>query len=58
MTQDKLEKLLRRARQEVFDKPSRGKAIIWLKRQLEPYWNARAEQLKHEHAQRLLRLYD
>ena len=33
-----LERMLRKARQQIWDKPERWKAIAWLKRQLEPYW--------------------
>ena len=41
-----MEKMLRKARQQVFDKPSRGKAIKWLKKQLEPTWKARRDALE------------
>lgn len=42
-----LEQLLRKARQQVFTKPRRERAIVWLKRELGKYWTvqdaARAE---------------
>ena len=55
--QTHLEKLLRQARQQVFDKPKRGKAIKWLKRELAPYWQKRADEMEHQRGQRLLRMW-
>lgn len=57
MTQDQLERMLRKARQQVFDKPGREKTIKWLKRQLKPYWDKRHAQVMHEYGQRMLRLW-
>ena len=52
-----LEHLLRKARQQVFDKPGRSKAIRWLKRQLQPYWTEHAAEMEHQRGQRMLRLW-
>lgn len=58
LRQQKLESLLRQARQKVFDSPDMDKVILWLKRQLEPYWIERQNKLKQLHDEHMLRLWD
>jgi hypothetical protein len=56
--QAKLESLLRQARQQVWDNPDMDKVIIWLKRNLMPYWDDRAANEKQAHDNRMLFLWD
>jgi hypothetical protein len=57
MNEQQLEKMLHNARLQIWDKPNRGKAIKWLKRQLSPYYNERAAQREHERGQRMLQTW-
>jgi hypothetical protein len=56
--QDKLEKCLRQARQQIWDNPDMDKVILWLKRNLQPYWNDRQANEKQLHDNRMLFIWD
>jgi hypothetical protein len=58
LREQQLESLLRQARQKVFDDDNMDKVILWLKRNLQPYWNDRQSKLKQLHDERMLFLYD